>query len=348
MNQSELDKERLSQPASKTETEQLQEDSNTLALILDEVSKIIVGQEKMNRSLLIGLLTGGHVLLEGLPGLAKTLSVKTLARVLDAKFQRVQFTPDLLPSDLIGTIIYRQETGEFVPKKGPIFANILLADEINRAPAKVQSALLEAMAEKQVTIGETTYLLEEPFLVLATQNPIEQEGTYNLPEAQLDRFLFKIKITYPSRDEERLILERMASTEEPQTHHIFSTQGILNMRHRLDLIYLDERIKEYLLRLVMATRKNGEVSPSEADTRKLSEIRSSLFVGASPRATIFLSRAARAHALLEKRSYVIPDDVKGVAREILRHRLILTFEAEARNLTTDDVISLLLETVIVP
>jgi len=333
---------------SEAASERLQEDAKHLALVLDEMGKVIVGQEHMSKSLLIGLVTGGHVLLEGLPGLAKTLAVKTLAQVLDCKFQRVQFTPDLLPSDLIGTMIYREETGEFVPKKGPIFANIVLADEINRAPAKVQSALLEAMAEKQVTIGETTYPLDEPFLVLATQNPIEQEGTYHLPEAQLDRFLFKLKVGYPSRQEERVILDRMSTPQLPTTRKVFDARGILDIRSRLDGIYSDDRIKEYILRLVMATRKGGEVQMAEVRADKLEELRRSILIGASPRATIALNRAAKAHALLEQRSYVIPDDVKAVAPEVMRHRLILNFEAEARNLNTDDIIHVLLETVVVP
>jgi MoxR-like ATPase len=333
---------------SQAASERLQEDAKSLGLVLDEMSKVIVGQEHMARSLLIGLVTGGHVLLEGLPGLAKTLAVKTLAQVLDAKFQRVQFTPDLLPSDLIGTMIYREQTGDFVAKKGPIFANIVLADEINRAPAKVQSALLEAMAEKQVTIGETTYPLDEPFLVLATQNPIEQEGTYHLPEAQLDRFLFKLKVGYPSREEERLILDRMSTPALPTIRKVFDARGILDIRSRLDAIYSDDRIKEYILRLVMATRKGGEIHPSEVRADKLEELRRSILIGASPRATIALNRAAKAHALLEQRNYVIPDDVKAIAPEVIRHRLILNFEAEARNLTTDDLIHQLLETVVVP
>ena len=334
--------------ANKPNMDQINEDGKTLSLIQDEMGKVIVGQEHMSRSLVIGLVTGGHVLLEGLPGLAKTLAVKTLAKVLDAKFQRVQFTPDLLPSDLIGTIVYREETGEFVPKKGPIFANILLADEINRAPAKVQSALLEAMGEKQVTIGETTYPLEEPFLVLATQNPIEQEGTYHLPEAQLDRFMFKLKVNYPSRDQERLILERMTLPNLPTSQRVFNTKGILEIRNRLDQIYIDERIKEYILRVVMSSRKAGEIHAGEVQSEKLEEIRRAIHIGASPRATIFLCKAAKAHALMEQRNYVIPDDIKAVAPEILRHRLVLTFEAEAKNLSSEDIVTMLLETVIVP
>jgi MoxR-like ATPase len=325
------------------------QESEELTRILAEMGKVVVGQHRMNRALLMGLVTGGHVLLEGLPGLAKTLAVKTLAAILDAQFQRVQFTPDLLPSDLIGTMIYREQTGEFVPKKGPIFANIVLADEINRAPAKVQSALLEAMAEKQVTIGETTYALEEPFLVLATQNPIEQEGTYNLPEAQLDRFMFKIRVDYPSREEERMILDRMVDPSTTvKTERVFSTRKILEIRRRLDEVYLDERLKEYVLRLVVATRRGDDLSSQDANLTKLKEARSAIQIGASPRATIFTCRAAKAHALLENRGYVIPDDIKAVAMEIFRHRLILTFEAEAKNMTTDDLIRLLLETVTVP
>lgn len=330
------------------EAEQLLSDSAVLKQALEEMGQVVVGQHEMMRSLVMGMLTGGHVLLEGLPGLAKTLAVKTLAQVIDAKFQRVQFTPDLLPSDLVGTVIYREQTGEFLPKKGPIFANIVLADEINRAPAKVQSALLEAMAEKQVTIGETTYRLEEPFLVLATMNPIEQEGTYTLPEAQLDRFIFKLRVRYPTREEEKVILKRMTSTDVPTAKKTLSTAKILEMRHEVARLYLDERIEEYILRLVLATRKEVEMGAGEAKADKLAEIRQAIAVGASPRATIFLAKASRAFALLEGRTYVTPDDVKGVAYDILRHRLILTFEAEARNLSTDDVIQKLLDTVTVP
>lgn len=329
-------------------SQSLSEIGLTLTSILDEVGKVIVGQEHMNRSLLIGLLTGGHILLEGLPGLAKTLAVRTLAEVLDARFQRIQFTPDLLPSDLIGTMIFDQKTGTFTPKKGPIFAHIVLADEINRAPAKVQSALLEAMAEKQVTIGESTYPLEEPFLVLATQNPIEQEGTYNLPEAQLDRFLFKVKVDYPTRDEERLIMERMATLHRPEPRRLLSRENVFAIRESLDSLYLDDRIKDYILRLVMATRKKEELLDEEADSKRLSEVRNHILIGASPRATLCFCQAAKAYALFEKRDFVIPDDVKAIAKEVLRHRLILSFEAEARNITTDDVITELLETVFVP
>lgn len=328
--------------------ERIEHCAKELKKVLEEVAKVIVGQVGMNEALLIGMMTGGHVLLEGLPGLAKTLAVKTLAKSLDCKFQRVQFTPDLLPSDLIGTIIYREKTGEFVPKMGPVFTNILLADEINRAPAKVQSALLEAMAEKQVTIGETTYPMEEPFLVLATQNPIEQEGTYPLPEAQLDRFLFKLRVSYPSREEEKLILERMTLPELPQVAPVLTKQGILEARKAVHHVFVDERIREYILRLVLATRRDGALLEGETTGKHLATIRNALRIGASPRATLFLNSAAKARALIQSRSFVIPDDVKAVADDVLRHRLLLTFEAEAQGLTTDDVIHQLLETVSVP
>lgn len=339
----------MSQPGLDNNTnELLQGDAKNLLLILDEVGKVIVGQEHMTRSLLVGLLTGGHVLLEGLPGLAKTLAVKTLAHVLGARFQRIQFTPDLLPSDLIGTMIYREETGDFVPRKGPLFSNIVLADEINRAPAKVQSALLEAMGEKQVTIGETTFPLEEPFLVLATQNPIEQEGTYPLPEAQLDRFMFKLKVKYPTRDQERLILDRMASPVKPNPQVVTNAAAILELRNHVERVYVDERIKEYILRIVMATRPGSELTSSEMKPEALRDIQDGVHIGASPRATIFLSRASQAHALLEQRAYVTPDDIKAVAPEILRHRLILSFEAEAKRIDTDSLVTRLLESVTVP
>lgn len=324
------------------------EDSTTLTAMLGEMSRVIVGQDAMTRSLVLGLLTGGHVLLEGLPGLAKTLAVKTLATVLDAKFSRIQFTPDLLPSDLIGTTIYRPETGEFVPKKGPIFANIVLADEINRAPAKVQSALLEAMAERQVTLADETYILEEPFLVLATQNPIENEGTYNLPEAQLDRFMFKTRVTYPNRAEERQVLELMGTGHTPTTKKVFSTAGILRIRQHLDSIFMDDRIKEYIVRLVAATRRNEKLEPSETTCSGIADLRRLIHVGASPRATLFLAKSARANAFLENRNFVTPDDVKTVAPDILRHRLILTFEAEAKKITSDDITAKLLQTIVIP
>jgi MoxR-like ATPase len=334
--------------ASPSNTAEFEAAGKALSAVIDEVGKVIVGQVPMSQSLLIGMITGGHVLLEGLPGLAKTLAVKTLAKTLDAKFQRVQFTPDLLPSDLIGTVIYREKTGEFVPKKGPLFCNILLADEINRAPAKVQSALLEAMAEKQVTIGETSYPMEEPFLVLATQNPIEQEGTYPLPEAQLDRFLFKLRVGYPTREEEKRILERMSLPELPSASTVLSREKVLQLRRQAQAVHLDDRIKEYIVRLVMATRHDGELEASETTGARLNDIRSALRIGASPRATLFLTMASRACALLEGRNYVVPDDIKAIAADVLRHRLLLTFDAEAKGLTTDTVIEWLLDTVTVP
>jgi MoxR-like ATPase len=340
--------DKVSAPVSAQHKEQVERDALLLKHVLDEMAKVIVGQEHMTRCLLLGLLTEGHVLLEGLPGLAKTLAVKSLAGALDAKFQRIQFTPDLLPSDLVGTIIYRQETHEFIPKKGPIFSNIVLADEINRAPAKVQSALLEAMAEKQVTIGETTYPLEEPFLVLATQNPIEQEGTYHLPEAQLDRFMFKLKVGYPKRDEEKLIIERMGNNQKPKIQNVLNTDSVRRMKNSLDLIYSDSRIEDYIIRIVLATRSEVSLEAHESDPKKLRELRQSIRIGASPRASLFLHRASKAHAFLEGRIFVTPDDVKAVAYEVLRHRLILTFDAEARGFGSDQVITQLLETVTVP
>ncbi len=327
---------------------EVQQTAATLGFLLDEIGKVIVGQQPMTRSLVMGLVTGGHILLEGLPGLAKTLTVRTLAQAVHTQFHRIQFTPDLLPSDLIGTMIYDEKNKEFFAKKGPIFANIVLADEINRAPAKVQSALLEAMAEHQVTIGDKTFPLSEPFLVLATQNPIEQEGTYNLPEAQLDRFMFKVRVDYPSRAEEQLILERMHANEAPAAGRSIQPEQIMEARRVLESIYVDDRIKQYILRLVMATRKTNEVGKDEAKMESIEEMLRFIQVGASPRATLFLSKAARAHALLEGRHFVTPDDVKAVAREILRHRLILTFEADAKNITTDDIITKLLESVYVP
>lgn len=332
------------------QTPWIQDDSKLLSLILDEMGKVIVGQHTMNRSLLLGLICGGHVLLEGLPGLAKTLAVKTLASVLDAKFNRIQFTPDLLPSDLIGTMIYDHENRNFTPKKGPIFTNLLLADEINRAPAKVQSALLEAMAESQVTLGDSTYPLEKLFLVLATQNPIEQDGTYDLPEAQLDRFLFKVKVGYPTREEERGILDRMSvhSGAQPTVGKVCSIDTLLKIRPHVDQIYADDRIKEYILRLVAATRPTSILTAAEANANLLAHTRKSIHLGASPRATLFITKAARALALFNGRHFVTPDDVKTVAPDILRHRLILTFDAEAKSQSTDTVLQQLLEAVNVP
>ena len=309
-------------------------DSDLVSGILAQVSRRVVGQDYMVERLLIGLLTGGHVLLEGVPGLAKTLTVKTLAETIHTSFQRIQFTPDLLPADVIGTMIYDQSTGEFRAKRGPIFANIILADEINRAPAKVQAALLEAMQEKQVTIGGTTHVLEEPFLVLATQNPIEQEGTYQLPEAQVDRFMLKLSVGYPSREEEKEIMRRMASGHPISVTFSATPQQILEARARIADLYMDERIVDYIVDIVHATRAPAEVG--------LAELTPLIEYGASPRATIFLAQAGRAHAFLRGRSFVTPDDVKAVAPDVLRHRVLTTYEAEAEEVTSDDLVSRIL------
>ena len=307
--------------------------------VLGEVRKVIVGQKVLLDRLLIGLLGGGHLLLEGVPGLAKTLSVKTLADVIEARFQRIQFTPDLLPADLIGTMIYNQKDGVFVPRKGPLFANIILADEINRAPAKVQSALLEAMQEMQVTIGDTTYPLAPPFLVLATQNPIEQEGTYPLPEAQVDRFMLKLKVDYPSKAEEREILERMTGTATFDVRRLITPADILRARQVVGQVYIDNRIKDYIVELVLATRRPEDY---KLDTKGLVQF------GASPRATIFLAVAAKAHAFIRGRGYVTPEDVKSIAFDVLRHRIILSYEAEAEDVTTEQIIQRVLDTIEVP
>jgi len=281
--------------------------------------------------LLISLLTGGHVLLEGVPGLAKTLTVRTLAETIDTSFNRIQFTPDLLPADVVGTQVYDQSTGKFLVKKGPIFANIILADEINRAPAKVQAALLEAMQEKQVTIGGTTYKLEEPFLVLATQNPIEQEGTYPLPEAQVDRFMLKLRVGYPTRDEEKEIMRRMASGEPIPVEHVASPEAIMSARARIADLYMDERIMDYIVDIVHATRE-----PASAG---LGDLAALIEFGASPRATIALAQASRANAFLRGRAFVTPDDVKAIAPDVLRHRVLTTYEAEAEEVTSDDIVT---------
>jgi MoxR-like ATPase len=307
--------------------------------LIGEVHRVIVGQKYMIERLLIGLLTRGHILLEGVPGLAKTLAVKTLSSAIDTKFQRIQFTPDLLPADLIGTMIYSQKDGTFSPRKGPVFTNIILADEINRAPAKVQSALLEAMQERQVTIGDTTYPLEEPFLVMATQNPIEQEGTYPLPEAQIDRFMLKLKIDYPDQKEERQILDLMAQDNPIPVRKVTTPADILRVREVVKEIYMDDRIKDYIVQLVFATRKPQEF---KLDLKDLIQF------GASPRATIFLAQAARAHAFLKGRGYVTPEDIKAVGMDVLRHRIILTYEAEAEEMTTESVISRIFDAVEVP
>jgi MoxR-like ATPase len=320
--------------------EVVERESAFVDAIVAEVGKVIVGQEGMVERLLIGLLTGGHVLLEGVPGLAKTLTVKTLCDTVSARFRRIQFTPDLLPADLIGTVIYNQQSGQFTAKRGPIFANLVLADEINRAPAKVQSALLEAMQEKQVTIGGQTFPLPELFLVLATQNPIEHEGTYPLPEAQVDRFLFKLAVTYPERRDEREVLDRMTSTEEPEARRLMDPQRILEARRLVQSIYTDERIKEYVLDIVGATRK-----PAEAGLRDLAPL---IEFGASPRAAIFLLRAAKAHAFIRGRAYVTPDDIKALGLDVLRHRVILTYRAEADGVGPDALLGRIFEAVPVP
>jgi MoxR-like ATPase len=302
--------------------------------ILEQVARRVVGQEYMIERLLIGLLTGGHVLLEGVPGLAKTLTVKTLAETIHTTFQRIQFTPDLLPADVIGTQIFDQHTGEFRPKHGPIFANIILADEINRAPAKVQSALLEAMQEKQVTIGGTTFILEEPFLVLATQNPIEQEGTYPLPEAQVDRFMLKLRVGYPSRAEEKEIMRRMAGGQAIPVDAVATPQEILEARRRIADLYVDDRVVDYIVDIVHATREPGMAG--------LADLAPLIEYGASPRATIFLAQGARAYAFMRGRSFVTPDDVKAVAPDILRHRVLTTYEAEAEEVSSDAIITRIL------
>ncbi len=305
-----------------------------------EVSKVIVGQKDMVEGVFMGLLTGGHVLLEGLPGLAKTLTISTIAKVTSLKFQRIQFTPDLLPSDLIGTMIFNQQKNEFTAKKGPIFTNIVLADEINRAPAKVQSALLEAMAEKQVTIGETTYPLESPFLVLATQNPIEQEGTYPLPEAQMDRFMFKVIVKYPNRAEEKSILENMSTDSVQPLTAVLGKDDILRMRDLVNKIYIDDKIKNYIVELVLATR-----SPNDFGLKRLKNL---ISIGGSPRATINLARASRAHAFLKGRGFVTADDVKAICYLVLRHRILLTYEAEAEDLKSEEVVGEILNHIEVP
>lgn len=318
----------------------IKQESHFVDRTLQEVSKVVVGQKDMLEGILMGLLTGGHVLLEGVPGLAKTLTISSIARSISLNFQRIQFTPDLLPTDLIGTMIFNPKSGEFAPKKGPIFTNIVLADEINRAPAKVQSALLEAMAEKQVTIGDVTYPLEKPFLVLATQNPIEQEGTYPLPEAQMDRFMFKIVVTYPKKLEELEILNKMATDKIPSIQPVISKEDLMRAKERVDGIYLDDKLKNYIVEIVMATREPAEYG--------LGHLANLISVGGSPRATINLTRSSKAHAFLRGRGYVTADDVKAIAYHVLRHRLILTYEAEAENITSEEIIKEILNQVEVP
>ncbi len=318
----------------------IKQESQFVERMLLEVSKVVVGQKEMVEGILMGLLTGGHVLLEGVPGLAKTLTISSVSQSISLDFQRVQFTPDLLPTDLIGTMIFNPKSGEFAPRKGPIFTNIVLADEINRAPAKVQSALLEAMAEKQVTIGEESYKLENPFLVLATQNPLEQEGTYPLPEAQMDRFMFKINVGYPTKAEELEIVNRMGRNEKPKIMPVITKEDLLRASDRIDQIYVDNKVKNYIVEIVMASR-----NPTE---HGLGSIANLLSVGGSPRASISLIRAAKAHAFLRGRGYVTAEDIKAIAYNVLRHRLILTYEAEAENIKSDEIIKEILGSIEVP
>ncbi len=321
--------------------EKIEKHSAFIEDVRKELDKVIIGQSYMIDRLLVGLLTGGHVLLEGVPGLAKTLTVSSLATVINTAFQRIQFTPDLLPADLIGTLIYNQKEGDFFVKKGPIFANIILADEINRSPAKVQSALLEAMQEKQVTIGETTFKLDEPFLVLATQNPVEQEGTYPLPEAQVDRFMLKLKIDYPTETEELEIMRRMAKTgEKTKLSQVVEAKTILEARSVVNEIYMDEKVEKYIVDLVFATRK-----PKNYGLDDLTDL---IGFGASPRATINLNLAARAQAFMEHRAYVTPEDVRTIAMDVLRHRIIPTFEAEAEDISSEDIVEKIMSNVLVP
>lgn len=305
-----------------------------------EMGKVIVGQKQLTEGLLIGLLSNGHVLLEGVPGLAKTLAIKTLSQIVKSKFNRIQFTPDLLPADLLGTMIYSQKNEEFVVKKGPVFANFILADEINRSPAKVQSALLEAMQEHQVTIGEQTFKLDDPFLVLATQNPIEQEGTYPLPEAQVDRFMLKIIVSYPKKDEEKLIIRQNITGEFPKPEQILTSEDIVRAREIVKEVYIGEKIEQYIVDIVSATRKPEDY--------QLSNFKELISYGASPRAGISLAKAAKAYAFIKRRGYVIPEDVKAVCHAVLRHRIGLSYEAEAQNITTEEIVSEILNAVQVP
>jgi MoxR-like ATPase len=327
-------------PSSARSAEASAADSARLRAVLEQVSKRIVGQDAMIERLLIGMLTGGHILLEGVPGLAKTLAVRTLAQIIHASFSRIQFTPDLLPADVIGTMVFDPKAQEFYVKQGPLFAQIILADEINRAPAKVQAALLEAMQERQVTIGGTSFPLEEPFLVLATQNPIENEGTYPLPEAQLDRFMLKVHVGYPSREDEREVLLRMGGGREIPVEKVLEPKEILAFRDTIMGLYLDQKVVDYIVDLVRATREPATVG--------LADLKPLIDFGASPRATLALASAARAHAFLRGRAYVIPEDVRALAPDVLRHRIVLTFEAEAENVTSDDVVTRVLGAVKVP
>ncbi len=317
----------------------IEAEAGVVQSVLAEMGKVIVGQRHLQTSLVISLLADGHILLEGVPGLAKTLSVKTLADALDVPFSRVQFTPDLLPADLTGTLVYNPKTGDFETRRGPIFASVVLADEINRAPAKVQSALLEAMQEKQVTIGQETFTLPKPFLVMATQNPIEQEGTYPLPEAQVDRFMLKLRVEYPTKDEERQILEQMSGAKLPEVRPVANAETLQRARDAVRMIYVDDKIREYVLDLVGATRHPQDYGLS---------VKELIAFGASPRAGLFLLQAAKAHAFLQGRAYVTPEDVKALALDIFRHRILVTYEAEAKEVTSEDLARKILDTVAVP
>ncbi len=327
-----------------TDIQQIQKRVEQEAAFVDklvgQMNQVIVGQSYLIERLLVGILANGHILIEGVPGLAKTLSVNTLANAIQAKFQRIQFTPDLLPADLVGTMIYNPQTAKFTVKKGPLFTNIVLADEINRAPAKVQSALLEAMQERQITIGEETFKLEEPFLVLATQNPIEQEGTYPLPEAQIDRFMLMLKITYPTPAEERLIMDRNTGTHVSEVTKVVTPADIIRAREVVRSVYVDDKVKEYIVNIVFATR--------EPQKYRLTELKDLIAYGASPRATIYLNLAAKAHAFIKGRGYITPEDIKAVGHDVLRHRVLLTYEAEAEEISSDDIVTKVFDAVEVP
>lgn len=320
--------------------EKINEESQIIDNIFVEMGKVIVGQKELLEKMMIALMVSGHVLLEGVPGLAKTLAVRTLAKVIDLEFSRIQFTPDLLPADLTGTLVFNPKTSNFYTRKGPVFSNLLLADEINRAPAKVQSALLEAMQELQVTIGEKSHKIEPPFMVMATQNPIEQEGTYPLPEAQIDRFLLKIKITYPSKEEEKAIVERMTSKNNLNVRTVCSKEDVFRIGKSYKMVYVDEKIKNYIIDLVFATRY-----PEKSGVGKLKNL---IQYGASPRASIYLTETAKALAFIKRRAYVTPEDVKMIGRDVLRHRIILSYEAEAEEMTSDDIITEIFDNVVVP
>ncbi len=319
---------------------QVEKESSFVQKLTDEIAKVIVGQKTLVERLLVGILANGHILIEGVPGLAKTLSVKTLSDAISTKFQRIQFTPDLLPADLVGTMVYNPRTSDFSVKKGPVFANIILADEINRAPAKVQSALLEAMQERQVTIGGNTFPLDEPFLVLATQNPIEQEGTYPLPEAQVDRFMLMVKIDYPAPKEEREIMDRYSVNETPTASKVVHPKEIISAREVVRNIYVDDKVKEYIINIVFATREPAKYG--------IDKIVGLIAYGASPRASLYLNLAAKAHAFLKGRGYITPEDVKAIGHDVLRHRVIVSYEAEAEDITSDNIVSKIFDAVEVP